>query len=160
MSGFANPRRYGGATRAQSMHAVAVFPLGTIFEPDLLMASQWRDRHGGGHLRSPEQALCLAILEQAVGDYRMPVHLLEDRPSAARHYADARAWLLSDAAADLFAFLNVCLQLGLEPDRVRAGLGLSAGGGGQTLESVDSSSSERRRGRPNVTHPRTMGVTA
>jgi hypothetical protein len=63
----------------------------------------------------PEARLCGAILAQAVCD-------LQRFPPTARLVQETRAWIEDDDQTWPMAFRPICDTLGLDPDRVRAGV--------------------------------------
>jgi hypothetical protein len=63
----------------------------------------------------PEQRLCGAILAQALLD-------LQRCPPTGRLAEETRAWLEDDTESWPMAFRPICDILGLDPDRVRAGV--------------------------------------
>lgn len=72
----------------------------------------------------PEAMLMLAVLQDAIA-------CLKGEASARRHERAglarrARHWMLDEGREDLFSFRNICETLGLNPDRVRQGLGFGA----------------------------------
>lgn len=68
----------------------------------------------------PERALIVAILDDAVHDYRK-YNRARDLEGKERFRA-AERWIREDRDDWIFAFKNVCELLGLDPHHVRRGL--------------------------------------
>lgn len=73
------------------------------------------------HRRTPEQSLCLAVLEDALHVLRVYPH---DGDKARRIREDAAAWIASDAIGHPFDFRNVCDVLDLDAVSLRKKLAL------------------------------------
>lgn len=92
---------------------------GIQLEPETVMPSQLFTSGIGASLQ-PEKRLMLAVLEDAVAIYQR--YVLSTRPLERQEFEETTAWIWSEDRRWPFSFLNVCDHLGLEPDRVRAGL--------------------------------------
>lgn|SRR5512135_1159790 len=90
-------------------------------EADILRQVMARASVGGGEPRCGEltgpKALMMAVLEEAVHDYRTAI---------GRQRVEAEDWLHSEGR-DLFSFVVICETLGLEPAAVRRALTQAAG---------------------------------
>jgi hypothetical protein len=89
-----------------------------LFEPDILVAEQWRERTRSAVL-SPEQKLCWAVLEDAVHVMRTTAGMPGPKALALR--ADVLAWLHSDDETWPYALVPLAESLGLDPSWVRRG---------------------------------------
>ena len=68
---------------------------------------------------APEKLLMLAVLEQAIQEWRESA----DSVNARRLQTEARQWMISGEREHPFSFVNICEQCGAEPDAVREALG-------------------------------------
>ena len=91
-----------------------------VFQPDFLLPLQFFTGTRGKGCAEGERRLMLAILEDAVECFQKYLGTKEAR--GRQLYADAEEWFLSDDRSWLFAFVNVCEILGLQPDFIRQGL--------------------------------------
>jgi hypothetical protein len=91
-----------------------------LFQPDVLVASEFfegarRERH-----RDPTRKLMLAMLEDAV---RCLQHYVSDPSERGRTlFLNARTWIMDRHNHWIFSFENVCELLELNPDYIRDGL--------------------------------------
>lgn len=89
--------------------------------PDVLLPEQYFGGMVGrtGRLKSPEQRLLWAILEDAInlylGKFKIGPRLLRERNEAA-------GWIFDEHHDHPCDFINVCESLGLEPEYIRKGL--------------------------------------
>lgn len=70
-----------------------------------------------GEPLEPEKALLMAVLEDAVHQYRK-YRRARDRLGRER-FREAAEWIMADDDRWIFSFKNVCELLGLDPDFVR-----------------------------------------
>ena len=73
-----------------------------------------------GEPLEPEKALLIALLEDAVHEYRK-YSRARDRDGQAR-FQEAADWIMADDDTWIFSFRNVCELLGLDPEYVRRGV--------------------------------------
>ena len=68
----------------------------------------------------PEKSLLIAILQDAIHDYRKYCRArdLEGK----EHFREAQKWIMAGGNNWIFSFNNICELLGLDPDYVRRGL--------------------------------------
>jgi hypothetical protein len=94
--------------------------LNDLFEPDILLPTQYfaalkRKRYSCG-----EHRLVIAIIQDAVECFQKHIHA---RDSKRRQlFVDAEAWIASDDDLGPFSFNNVCELLGMNSDYLRQGL--------------------------------------
>jgi hypothetical protein len=93
----------------------------TPLQPEAVMPSQL----SGGPSRvppfQPEEALLLAVLEDAIRTFEK--YVTASGPRGRRRFAEVEAWFTSEEeTASPFSFVNVCYALGLEESYVRNGL--------------------------------------
>ncbi len=101
----------------------------SLFAPDCLTPSQWRDLHRGED--GPIKKLMLAVLERAVFD------IIEPRPQTRRRKQKFEAqrisvaherrssaidWISDTDADGVFSFQTVCAVLDIDPERLRSRL--------------------------------------
>ena len=94
--------------------------LSRLFEPDLLLPSQFSDRVNLGPSAYPEKRLMLAVLEDAVATYQRYVDAQDRR--GARLHREAEEWFESEEDEWPFAFENICNALEIEPEYLRRGI--------------------------------------
>jgi len=88
-----------------------------LFEPDILLPSQYFgvvQRRGS---LTPEKKLMLAVLESAVQDlqrYRVARGI-----RGKRLFREAQEWLISREETGVFSFVVICQALGIDPDYIR-----------------------------------------
>lgn len=93
-----------------------------LFEPDIITADQWFARRG---MQSPADAspttrLMLAVLEDAVGQYRKLWGVAGKAAAAER--AELDQWFASPQIDFVFSFRGICSALGLAADAIEAKL--------------------------------------
>lgn len=93
---------------------------GKLFQPDVMLPTQYLSRVRGKVAQEAEYNLVLAILEDAVHCFRKYRDAESD--SARELYVEAREWFESTDRSWPFSFENVCLILGIDPDYMREGL--------------------------------------
>jgi hypothetical protein len=91
-----------------------------IFQPDVLIESQYQSTQTRQLPMDPERVLMLAVLRDAVSCYQDHVGVRKG-PKRALHL-EAEEWILDRDRADLFSFEVLCEALGYDPDYMRAGL--------------------------------------
>ena len=87
---------------------------------DALLPAQFDRIWHQGAARHPGRALAVAVLERAVDD--ICSHRFSAKRAEQRLYVDARIWMESEDLAWPCSFVNLCLQLGLEPAALRTAL--------------------------------------
>jgi hypothetical protein len=91
-----------------------------LFQPDLLLPSQFHERFRRQRQLDGERRLMLAVLEDAVEMYRKHCG---PRPGRNRQlFLDAESWIDSDDRTWVFSFLNLCDVLELDAGYLRRGL--------------------------------------
>jgi len=91
-----------------------------IFQPDVLMESQYQSTQTRQLPMDPERVLMLAVLRDAVSCYQDHVGS-RHKPKRLLHM-EAEQWILDRDRSYLFSFDNLCEALGYDPDYMRAGL--------------------------------------
>jgi hypothetical protein len=105
-------------TREFSSEVEAAAP--ALFVPDLLLASQYFDRNRARQDHNAERRLMVAVLEQAVNDYRTCRSTRD--PKRQSLFREVAGWFTSRESTYLYSFENVCDVLELNADYVRRGL--------------------------------------
>jgi hypothetical protein len=91
-----------------------------LLNPETILPVQFQHMWGETREVTPERALFVAVLWQAIDDLRTYQH---GRYLKGRHvYRTAYQWVASDDRSWPCSFLNVCDVLGLSPGALRAGL--------------------------------------
>lgn len=88
-----------------------------LFEPDVLLPSQYFDRLRRSAEYDPERRLMLAVLEQGVNDYFK--HAGGREANELELWREVEEWVEDRDASWLFCFENICHVLDLEPDYLR-----------------------------------------
>ena len=91
-----------------------------ILVPEAALPAQFADIWHKSRAISPERALALAVLWEAVLD--LDKHRFATRRRQQRLYWEAYDWVMSDSRSWPFSFVNLCDQLGLAVEPVRARL--------------------------------------
>ena len=91
-----------------------------IFQPDVLIESQFKSTQTRQLPMDPERVLMLAVLRDAVSCYQDHVGARK-KPKRSLHL-EAEEWILDRDRSHLFSFENLCEVLGYDPDYMRAGL--------------------------------------
>jgi len=94
--------------------------VGSLFEPDTLLSTQYFGNLSRKTLLEPEKRLMLAILDDAINCYQE--NLLAKRGRAGRLFTEAEEWILEKGSNWIFSFKNICETLGFNPEYVRQGL--------------------------------------
>jgi hypothetical protein len=90
--------------------------IASLFQPDSLVSAQyWETVCREDHLE-PEKRLMLAVLEEAIRNYRK---YLVTHP---RLFSEVVDWFLEKDSDWLFSFENICDVLELSPNHIRKGL--------------------------------------
>jgi hypothetical protein len=91
-----------------------------VFQPDILINSQFLSTYRRRFYLLPEQVLMLAVLEDAVMCFQDNVAAVAPRKQLL--FREAEEWIFSSAKSYLFTFDNICEALALDPDYLRRGL--------------------------------------
>jgi hypothetical protein len=91
-----------------------------LFEPDVILPSQYFDMVQGRGSLTPEKKLMLAVLESAVHDFQR--YRLAKGIRGRRLFREAQEWLTSREGTGVFSFAVICQALGIDPDYIRKGL--------------------------------------
>lgn len=91
-----------------------------LFEPDVLLPSQYFDRLRRSAEYDPERRLMLAVPEQGVNDYF--THSGAREANELELWREVEEWVEDRDASWLFSFENICHVLDLEPEYLRRGL--------------------------------------
>lgn len=91
-----------------------------IFQPDVLIESQYQSTQTRQLPMDPERVLMLAVLRDAVSCYQDHVGA-RHKPKRLLHL-EAEQWILDRDRSYLFSFDNLCDALGYDPDYMRAGI--------------------------------------
>lgn len=91
-----------------------------IFQPDVLIESQYQSTQTRQLPMDPERVLMLAVLRDAVSCFQDHVSA-RNKPKRSLH-REAEDWILDRDRSHLFSFENLCDALGYDPDYMRAGL--------------------------------------
>ena len=94
--------------------------IASLVGSDAVMPEQFFDTMRRTKYLEPEKALLLAILEDAIHNYRK-YSLAHDRVGQER-FAEAEHWIMHAENDWIFSFKNVCELLGLDPEYLRHGL--------------------------------------
>lgn len=91
-----------------------------LLKPETILPAQFQRMWCGTRKTTPERALLMAVLQQALEDLR---NYEERRGAHARRlYREAYQWMASDERCWPFSFLNLCDLLGLSAGALRAEL--------------------------------------
>jgi hypothetical protein len=91
-----------------------------VFQPDVLIESQYQSTQTRQLPMDPERVLMLAVLRDAVSCYQDHVSARKG-PKRSLHL-EAEGWILDRDRSNLFAFEVLCEALGYDPEYMRAGL--------------------------------------
>lgn len=94
-------------------------PLGGLFQPDVMLPSQFGGDNPLG-IRGGERKLMAAILSDGVEAYISQCLAAHYRQDGKR--SDAQDWVDIKDYSYVFSFDNVCSSLGIDPDYLRRGL--------------------------------------
>lgn len=93
---------------------------GQLFQPDVLLPSQFFASMRKRVPQEPEYRLIVAVLEDAIDCYQK--HLFAREPKARQLFEDASDWIASDDRQWPYSFISICEILNLNPSYVRQGL--------------------------------------
>jgi hypothetical protein len=91
-----------------------------VFQPDILISSQFLATYRRRFHLNPEQLLMVAVLEDAIICFQDHVAATCRRKRLL--HAEAEQWILDGDKSYLFSFENICESIGLEPTYLRQGL--------------------------------------
>ncbi len=91
-----------------------------LFQPDVLLPSQYLATTKRKLLSQPEKKLMLAILEDAVVSFQK--FLFAQKGKRKNLFRDAEEWLFQENGHWVFSFESICDALGLNPSYLRKGL--------------------------------------
>ena len=92
----------------------------TLFQPDVLIQSQYQATHQRRFYQEPEKVLMLALLEDAIVCFQD--NFGTDCKRKQSLFEDAEQWILNRDASYIFSFENICDVLGLDAGYLRDGL--------------------------------------
>jgi hypothetical protein len=87
---------------------------------DPSLAEQFLTTFRRGEPLEPEKALLIALLEDAIHEYRKYGRARGREGQARLH--EAADWIMDDDESWIFSFKNVCELLGLDPEYIRRGV--------------------------------------
>jgi hypothetical protein len=93
---------------------------GRLFQPDIMLPSQYFTVLRKTAPQGPEYLLVIAMLQDAVECFQKYRWAVDE--NGRELFRDAREWIESDDRKWPFSFENVCSLLNLNPDYVRVGL--------------------------------------
>jgi hypothetical protein len=91
-----------------------------LFQPDILIQSQYHATHQRRFYQEPEKVLMLALLEDAIVCFQDNYGTDCKRKNAL--FEDAEQWILDRDPSYIFSFENICEVLGLDASYLREGL--------------------------------------
>jgi hypothetical protein len=91
-----------------------------LFQPDVLLATEFFEGARRERRADPARKLMLAILEDAVNC--LHCYGSNSSETARTLFRDARAWIMDRQNHWIFSFENVCESLQLNPEYIREGL--------------------------------------
>lgn len=94
--------------------------LGSLFQPDTLMAEEYFGNFRRRIPLEPEKALMLSVLEDGVRCFQD--NIFADGGKRRALLSEAREWLFTDDFDHVFSFSSICTALGLNPGYIRRGL--------------------------------------
>jgi hypothetical protein len=106
-----------GVSQSQTALDDKVF---AVFQPDILISSQYLATYRRRFHLNPEQLLMVAVLEDAIICFQDHVAATCKRKHLL--HLEAEQWILNEDRSYLFSFENICDSLGLEPTYLRQGL--------------------------------------
>ena len=106
--------------------------LNDIFQPDIVLPTQFFGALQRKRYPSGEHRLLVAIIRDAVDCFQKHIHARDGKRR--QLFVDAEEWINIEGDRSPFSFVNVCDMLGMNPDFVREGL-------------VDGRDDERERSR-------------
>jgi len=94
--------------------------MGSLFQPDILVPTQYFETFRGKAHLAPEKSFMLAILEYAVASFQKYIFARDSKGKAIFH--ETEDWILEKNSDWIFSFENICEVLGFNPSYVRQGL--------------------------------------
>ena len=94
--------------------------LNFLFEPDILLPTQFFAQLKRKRYKCGEHRLLVAIIQDAVDCFQKHLHACDSKRR--QLYLDAEAWVNAEDDHGPFSFANVCELLNMDPDYVREGL--------------------------------------
>jgi hypothetical protein len=94
--------------------------MGSLFQPDTLVPTQYFETFRGKAHLEPEKSFMLAILEYAVASFQKYIFARDIKGKAEFH--ETEDWILEKNSDWIFSFENICEVLGFNPSYVRQGL--------------------------------------
>ena len=91
-----------------------------IFQPDILIPSQYQSTYQRRFHLDPERVLMLAVLQDAIVCFQECLGATCKRKMTL--YLDAEQWLFDSDSSYLFSFDNICEALGFDAAYLRQGL--------------------------------------
>src|ERR1051325_3920264 len=91
-----------------------------VFQPDILIPTQYLAAYPRPVILDPERGLMLAVLQDAIVCYQE--HLTTTCKRKRLLFEEAEQWLFNSDRTYLFSFENVCEALGFEAEYLRHGL--------------------------------------
>jgi hypothetical protein len=90
----------------------------SLFQPDVLVPSQYLATTRSKTYREPEKKLMLAVLEDALFCFQNGL-LSKDNKKKRGLSHDAEEWIMEDSDDSLFSFNDLCELLGIHPQYLR-----------------------------------------
>ncbi len=94
--------------------------MGSLFQPDTLVPTQYFETFRGKAHLEPEKSFMLAILEYAVASFQKDIFARDSKGKTKFH--ETEDWILEENSDWIFSFENICEVLGFNPSYVRQGL--------------------------------------
>jgi hypothetical protein len=94
--------------------------MGSLFQPDILVPTQYFEAFRTKTDLEQEKRLMLAILEYAVASFEKYIFAHDSKGKAKFH--ETEDWILEENSDWIFSFENICEVLGFNPKYVRKGL--------------------------------------
>lgn len=91
-----------------------------LFQPDVLLPAQYLERTKKNTEATPERALMLALLEDAVCCFQK--YLLVSNRKGRVFFKEAEGWIFDEVNNGVFCYRSVCDVLGIDADYLRRGL--------------------------------------
>ncbi|MEK7378878.1 MAG: hypothetical protein AABZ71_08230 [Candidatus Binatota bacterium] len=92
----------------------------SLFEPDILLPTQYFATTKRKDHLEPEKKLMLAVLEDAIWCFQHSLLARDKRRKVM--FSEAEEWIMEEDGDSLFSFESICEVLGLNPKYVREGL--------------------------------------
>jgi len=91
-----------------------------LFQPDILIPSQYLATHQRRFHQEPEKILMLALLEDAIVCFQDNLGATCKRKIAL--FEDVEEWILNEDGSYIFSFENICDVLGFDASYLRNGM--------------------------------------